>query len=237
MIENGCESTTQCIPSVTSSLLQSDDMDVASSTLPSSTLSSFSYSSSDSTTLTLTADSKVDEIPDTVYENEPTCCNCGEIKRLKAENEYLKTEITSLKETATYFNQECLRLSKENMVLKNKLDKSAFTVSNLDEKKLKFFTGKNKSLELENCKQVFFLYQAIGKEIIIFLFSGIRSFLIFNWVVSLVIYRLPSLCKKLTPADKVLLILIKLRLALENKDLAYRQVYIPQSFTMLYLLI
>lgn len=114
MIENGCESTTQCIPSVTSSLLQSDDMDVASSTLPSSTFSSFSYSSSSSgcTTLTLTADSKVGEIPDTVYENEPTCCNCEEIKRLKAENEYLKTEITSLKETATYFNQECLRLSK-----------------------------------------------------------------------------------------------------------------------------
>lgn len=61
---------------------------------------------------------------------------------------------------------------------------------------------------------------------IILLYLGIRSVLIFNWIVSLVIYRLPSLCKKLAPADKVLLILMKLRLALENKDLAYRQVYI-----------
>lgn len=69
--------------------------------------------------------------------------------RDNAENEYLKTEITTLKETATYFNQECLRLSKENMALKNKLDKKAFTVSNLDEKKLKFFTGKVINLKLE----------------------------------------------------------------------------------------
>ena len=37
--------------------------------------------------------------------------------------------ITTLKETTTYFKQECLRLSKENMVSKNKLDKKAFTVS------------------------------------------------------------------------------------------------------------
>lgn len=203
MIENGCESTTQYISSITSSLLPSDD--VASSTLPSSTFSPYSHLLSDSTTLTLTADSQLDEIPDAFYENVSTCCNCEEIKRLKAENEYLKTEIISLKETATYFNQECSRLSKENMVLKEKLDKNAFTVSNLDEKKLKFFR-KDKSLQLENCKQVFFFNQAIGKEIIILLFSGIRSFLIFNWVVSLVVYRLPSLCKKLTPADKVLLI-------------------------------
>lgn len=235
MIENRCESTTQYISSVTSSLLPSDD--VASSTLPSSTFSPYSHLLSDSTTLTLTADSQLDEIPDAFYENVSTCCNCKEIKRLKAENEYLKTEIISLKETATYFNKECSRLSKENMVLKEKLDNNTFTVSNLDEKKLKFFTGKDKSLQLENCKQVFFFNQAIGKEIIILLFSGIRSFLIFNWVVSLVVYRLPSLCKKLTPADKVLLILMKLRLALENKDIAYRQVYIPQPSTMLYLLL
>ena len=88
----------------------------------------------------MTADSQLDEIPDAVYENEPTCCNCEPIRRL-AENEYLKTEITSLKETVTYFNQECLRLSKENIVL-------TFTFSNLDEKNLKFFTGKDESLEL-----------------------------------------------------------------------------------------
>ena len=58
--------------------------------------------------------------------------------------------ITTLKETTTYFKQECLRLSKENMALRNQLDKKAFTVSNLDEKKLKFFTGKVIYLEFES---------------------------------------------------------------------------------------
>lgn len=51
------------------------------------------------------------------------------------------------------------------MVLKEKLDKNAFTVSNLDEKKLKFFTGKDKSLQLENCKQVFFLNQQLVRKL------------------------------------------------------------------------
>lgn len=98
----------------TCSLSPSDD--VATSTLPST--SQFLHSSADNTSLTLTTDSQLDEIPDAGYEDETKSCNCKEeIKRLNAENEYLKTEITTLKETATYFNQECLRLSKENMAL------------------------------------------------------------------------------------------------------------------------
>ena len=84
----------------------------------------------------MTADSQAEEIPDPGYENETKCCNWQEeIKILNAANGYLKAEITSLKETATYCNRECLRLSKENMALRNKLDKKAFTVSILDEKK------------------------------------------------------------------------------------------------------
>ena len=139
----GCESKSQCISSVTCSLLPSD---VATSSLPST--SQFLGSSLDNTSLTVTADSQVEEIPDPGYENETKSCNCEkELKRLNAANDYLKAEITTLKETATYFNQECLRLSKENMALRNKLDKKAFTVSNLDEKKLKFFTGKVTNLE------------------------------------------------------------------------------------------
>ena len=129
---------------MTCSLLPSDN--VATSSL--SSTSQFLHSSSDNRNLTLTADSQVEEIPDPGYENETKSCNCEEeIKRLNAANGYLKAEITSLKETATYFNQECLRLSKENMALRNTLDKKAFTVSNLDEKKLKFLTGKVINLE------------------------------------------------------------------------------------------
>ena len=129
---------------MTCSLLPSDN--VATSSL--SSTSQFLHSSSDNRNLTLTADSQVEEIPDPGYENETKSCNCEEeIKRLNAANGYLKAEITSLKETATYFNQECLRLSKENMALRNTLDKKAFTVSNLDEKKLKLLTGKVINLE------------------------------------------------------------------------------------------
>ena len=129
---------------MTCSLLPSDN--VATSSLPSA--SQFLGSSVDNTSLTVPADSQVEEIPDPGYENETKSCNCEkEIKRLTAVNDYLKAEITTLKETATYFNQECSRLSKENMALRNKLDKKAFTVSNLDEKKLKFFTGKVTNLE------------------------------------------------------------------------------------------
>ena len=129
---------------MTCSLLPSDN--VATSSLPST--SQFLHSSSDNRNLTLTADSQVEEIPDPGYENETKSCNCEEeIKRLNAANGYLKAEITSLKETATYFNQECLRLSKENMALRNTLDKKAFTVSNLDEKRLKSLTGKVINLE------------------------------------------------------------------------------------------
>ena len=147
LAEKGCESKSQCISSVTCSLLPSDN--VATSSLPST--SQFLHSSSDNTSSTLTADSQVEEIPDPGYENEIKSCNCEEeIKRLNAANDYLKTEVTTLKETATYFNQECLRLSKENMALRNQLDKKAFTVSNLDEKKLKFFTGKVINLEFES---------------------------------------------------------------------------------------
>ena len=35
-------------------------------------------------------------------------------------------------------------------------------------------------------------------------------------------YQFPTVCKKLKPDDKVLMILMKLRLGLQNKDLAYR---------------
>ena len=142
LTEKGCESKSQNI----SSVLPSEN--VATSSLPST--SQFLHSSSDNTSLTSTADSQVEEIPYPGYENETKSCNCEEeIKRLNAANDYLKAEITTLKETATYFNQECLRLSKENMALRKQLDKKAFTVSNLDEKKLKFFTGKVINLEFE----------------------------------------------------------------------------------------
>ena len=142
LTETGCESKSQSI----SSVLSSDN--VATSSLPST--SQLLHSSSDNSSLTLTADSQAEEIPYPGYENETKSCNCEEeIKRLNAANDYLKAEITTLKETATYFNQECLRLSKENMALRNQLDKRAFTVSNLDEKKLKFFTGKVIHLEFE----------------------------------------------------------------------------------------
>lgn len=78
MTEKGCESKSQCISSVTCSLSPSDD--VATSTLPST--SQFLHSSADNTSLTLTTDSQLDEIPDAGYEDETKSCNCKEeIKR------------------------------------------------------------------------------------------------------------------------------------------------------------
>ena len=130
-------------------MLQSDDsatphICAATSTVSSSTPSLFSHLSANILTLTPNVAPQVDDVYDCVYETDETkSCNCEEeIKRLKAENECLKTKVTSLEKTAIYYNQESVRLSQENTALRNKVEKNIFSVRNLDEKKLKFFTGK-----------------------------------------------------------------------------------------------
>ena len=148
--KEGCDNS-HCIFPVTCSspLLQSDDsatppICAATSTVSSSTPSLFSHLSSNILTLASNVDPQVDNVSDCVYETDETkFCNCEEeIKRLKAEIECLKNKVTSLEKTAIYFNQESVRLSQENTALRNKVEKNIFSVRNLDEKKLKFFTGK-----------------------------------------------------------------------------------------------
>lgn len=98
-----------------------------------------------------------------------------------------------LKRQAIYFNQKCVQLIKEKKEIEEELQKASFTVMNLSKKQLKFYTG-------------------------------VRSWSIFHWIVRIVSggYQFPTVCKKLKPDDKVLMILMKLRLGLQNKDLAYR---------------
>ena len=67
---------------------------------------------------TLTSDSQ-----DPGYENETKSCNCEEEINIR---DLMFQMITTLKDTTTHFNQECLRLSKENMALKNKLGEKGF---------------------------------------------------------------------------------------------------------------
>lgn len=77
LTEKGCESKSQYISSVTCSLLPSDN--VATSSLPSA--SQFLNSSSDNTSLTLPADSQVEEILYPGYENRLNLATAMKILR------------------------------------------------------------------------------------------------------------------------------------------------------------
>ncbi|XP_058624152.1 uncharacterized protein LOC131535098 [Onychostoma macrolepis] len=106
-------------------------------------------------------------------------------EQLEAETKRLAEELLAQQRAAVYYNEKSTKLQEA-------LNKEEFTVNNLSEKQLKYYTG-------------------------------LRSRKLFDWIVKVVSARqLPYFCEKLSITDKVLLLLMKLRLGLQNKDLAYR---------------
>uniref|UniRef100_A0AAV2MIA7 Transposase Helix-turn-helix domain-containing protein n=1 Tax=Knipowitschia caucasica TaxID=637954 RepID=A0AAV2MIA7_KNICA len=104
----------------------------------------------------------------------------------------LEAENKRLAEQLLMQKESSVYFNEKCRTLQEALDKEVFTAKNLSEKQLNYFTG-------------------------------VRSSKLFNWIVEVVsAHQLPSFCKKLSITDKVLLILMKLRLGLQNKDLAYR---------------
>ena len=53
-------------------------------------------------------------------------------------------------------------------------------------------------------------------------FTGLPSNLYFEWVYSLIQHKLKKVTKKLSNFDHLLVVFLKLKLALYNKDIAYR---------------
>ncbi|XP_067260698.1 uncharacterized protein [Chanodichthys erythropterus] len=118
-----------------------------------------------------------------------TSASCSDqavkIQQLEAETKRLAEELLAQQRAAVYYNEKSTKLQEA-------LNKEEFTVNNLSEKQLKYYTG-------------------------------LRSRKLFDWIVKVVSARqLPYFCEKLSITDKVLLLLMKLRLGLQNKDLAYR---------------
>ncbi|XP_041835334.1 uncharacterized protein LOC121636074 [Melanotaenia boesemani] len=104
----------------------------------------------------------------------------------------LEAETKRLAEELLAQQQAAVFYNEKCTKLQEDLSRAEFTANNLTEKQLKYFTG-------------------------------VRNRELFDWIVKVVsACKLPSFCKKLSITDKVLLLLMKLRLGLQNKDLAYR---------------